>query len=319
MEENMENTDIKKEKKTNKKKFIILFVILLIIAVLGGFAIYKYFDKLKLENEKELNEKIEKCYTLIKDSNNFEEFKEIVSTINDKNDKNKAYSKFSEALDNLIDNLYSDYNVGKSLELYDFFKTMTEDQTIDSQLTQIIETKNKYRIYTEYVITAKQDIEEKNYHGAYIAYSSAIKEITNIDKEKSEAIKKKRDAIKDKACESLKKDINKHIKENDYSAYYVGSEEEFIKNNGDEELKSIYDQYLKKKKAEKEAKEKAKKKQQGVRIGMSEQDVLDSSWGKPTKINKSVYSWGTYEQWVYPNYNYLYFENGKLTSIQTNE
>ena len=52
---------------------------------------------------------------------------------------------------------------------------------------------------------------------------------------------------------------------------------------------------------------------------MSKQDVLDSSWGKPTKINKSVYSWGTHEQWVYPNDNYLYFENGKLTSIQTNE
>lgn len=52
---------------------------------------------------------------------------------------------------------------------------------------------------------------------------------------------------------------------------------------------------------------------------MSKQDVLDSSWGEPTKINKSTYSWGTTEQWVYPNYNYLYFENGKLTSIQTNE
>ena len=315
----MENNNIKKENKTNKKKFIIIFVIILIIAVLGGIAIYKYYNKLKLENEKELNEKIEKCYTLIKDSNNFDEFKKIVSTINEKNDKSKAYSKFSEALDNLIDDLYSDYNVGKEFELNSFFITMNEDQNIDPELKQIIEEKHKYLTYTECVVHAEQYVEDKDYYSAFISYDSASKNIANIDQEKKEIVLKKRDEIKDKACESLKKDINKHIKENDYSAYYVGSEEDFIKNYGDKELKNIYDQYLKKQKANKEAEEKAKKKQQGVRIGMSKQDVLDSSWGKPTKINKSVYSWGTKEQWVYPNYNYLYFENGKLTSIQTNE
>lgn len=67
---------------------------------------------------------------------------------------------------------------------------------------------------------------------------------------------------------------------------------------------------------EQEIKEKAVKKSQGVRIGMTKQEVLDSSWGKPTKINKTTGSYGVHEQWVYGGGNYLYFENGVLTTIQ---
>lgn len=63
--------------------------------------------------------------------------------------------------------------------------------------------------------------------------------------------------------------------------------------------------------------EKAAKKKQGVSIGMSQQDVLDSSWGRPERVNTTTTVRGTREQWVYPGrHNYLYFENGVLTSIQ---
>ena len=62
--------------------------------------------------------------------------------------------------------------------------------------------------------------------------------------------------------------------------------------------------------------EKARKKKEGVVIGMSKQDVLDSSWGKPQKINRTTTSYGVHEQWVYNGYNYLYFEDDKLVSIQ---
>jgi|WetSurMetagenome_2_1015567.scaffolds.fasta_scaffold06003_7 hypothetical protein len=51
-----------------------------------------------------------------------------------------------------------------------------------------------------------------------------------------------------------------------------------------------------------------------VKIGMTKNMVLDS-WGEPDDINRSVGSWGVHEQWVYGE-NYLYFENGKLTSFQ---
>jgi len=59
----------------------------------------------------------------------------------------------------------------------------------------------------------------------------------------------------------------------------------------------------------------AEKRKQGVRIGMTQTDVLASSWGRPNKINRTTYSWGTKEQWVYDG-GYLYFTNGVLDAIQ---
>lgn len=55
-----------------------------------------------------------------------------------------------------------------------------------------------------------------------------------------------------------------------------------------------------------------------VAIGMSREQVL-LSWGPPQKNNKSVGSYGTHEQWVYGNGQYLYFENGTLKSYQTSQ
>lgn len=52
-----------------------------------------------------------------------------------------------------------------------------------------------------------------------------------------------------------------------------------------------------------------------VKIGMTT-SMCKESWGIPTDINKTIGSFGTYEQWVYGNKEYLYFENGKLTTIQ---
>lgn len=52
-----------------------------------------------------------------------------------------------------------------------------------------------------------------------------------------------------------------------------------------------------------------------VWIGATKAMVIDS-WGKPKDINRSVGSWGVHEQWVYSNGNYLYIENGILTSWQ---
>ena len=52
-----------------------------------------------------------------------------------------------------------------------------------------------------------------------------------------------------------------------------------------------------------------------VRIGMSKQMCIES-WGEPKNINKTTGNYGIHEQWVYENDSYLYFENGKLTTIQ---
>lgn len=57
-----------------------------------------------------------------------------------------------------------------------------------------------------------------------------------------------------------------------------------------------------------------------VMRGMSESQV-QNAWGRPTKINRSVGSYGTHEQWVYDRgrngAQYIYFENGVVTSMQS--
>ena len=60
---------------------------------------------------------------------------------------------------------------------------------------------------------------------------------------------------------------------------------------------------------------KAAKKREGVSIGMTKEDVVGSSWGRPRSINKTVTRYGTREQWVYDG-GFLYFENEVLTTIQ---
>lgn len=56
-----------------------------------------------------------------------------------------------------------------------------------------------------------------------------------------------------------------------------------------------------------------------VVLGMTKAMCKDA-WGEPDDIHTSIGSWGTHEQWVYDyeysSDSYLYFENGKLTSIQ---
>ena len=50
-------------------------------------------------------------------------------------------------------------------------------------------------------------------------------------------------------------------------------------------------------------------------IGMSEGAVLNSTWGTPSKINKTTTASGEREQWVY-DYGYIYLENGYVVAIQ---
>jgi len=62
-------------------------------------------------------------------------------------------------------------------------------------------------------------------------------------------------------------------------------------------------------------------KEQKIGIGMSEK-ALVTSWGNPTKINRSVRRYGVHKQYVYGSYSrysrptYVYVENGKVTGWQ---
>lgn len=90
--------------------------------------------------------------------------------------------------------------------------------------------------------------------------------------------------------------------------------EKSVKINKDKEIKRMVDmEKTIKIDAVKEAK---RKKTEGVKIGMTMDDVVASSWGKPNRINRTTSTRGTREQWVYGNNHYLYFDENILTSIQ---
>jgi hypothetical protein len=42
----------------------------------------------------------------------------------------------------------------------------------------------------------------------------------------------------------------------------------------------------------------------------------ETAWGKPDHVNRTVTASGVREQWVYPGYEYLYFEDGRLVAIE---
>lgn len=51
------------------------------------------------------------------------------------------------------------------------------------------------------------------------------------------------------------------------------------------------------------------------KIGMTAEEVENSAWGEPDKINKTTYSWGTTEQWCYSNNRYIYLDDGYVIAI----
>ena len=52
------------------------------------------------------------------------------------------------------------------------------------------------------------------------------------------------------------------------------------------------------------------------KIGMTADEVRKSTWGEPQKINTTITTNGTSEQWCYSNNKYVYLENGIVKSIQ---
>lgn len=54
-------------------------------------------------------------------------------------------------------------------------------------------------------------------------------------------------------------------------------------------------------------------------IGMTAEDVRNSTWGEPSDINKTTTKYGVSEQWVYKfgnEHHYIYLDDGIVTAIQ---
>jgi hypothetical protein len=55
---------------------------------------------------------------------------------------------------------------------------------------------------------------------------------------------------------------------------------------------------------------------QDPRIGMSEEEVLASCWGKPQNRRRTGVEGLMRDQWIYGDGRYLYFDNGHLVAIE---
>ena len=51
-------------------------------------------------------------------------------------------------------------------------------------------------------------------------------------------------------------------------------------------------------------------------LGMSAEAARECGWGQPNSVHRTINAAGAREQWVYENYRFLYFQNGKLEAIQ---
>ena len=52
-------------------------------------------------------------------------------------------------------------------------------------------------------------------------------------------------------------------------------------------------------------------------IGMTAEEVENTSWGKPDAVNETKTRYGVHEQWVYEGKGYVYLDDGIVTAIQT--
>ncbi len=309
----------KKYKKGSKILYIIIFLAIVII-VSVTIVISE-----KQKNEEKFNNDLKNACAGFFEKEDFTELKDFIISLKNDSQKDKVYNELEIELKANADSNIANYE--KSNKMVEVIDDELKNKDIDRKLNSILSIGKDLYTYNMCLINGNKDIEKEYYYLAYRVFEHGKSTIAKIDKDKANVLESKQKEISEKAKEEAKNyllnkikstEIDQHISQSVVKAYI-----DIVK---DEELTGLYNKWNKhneelekEEKEEREKEKKARKKQQGVRIGMSEQDVLDSSWGKPTKINKSVYSWGTHEQWVYPNDNYLYFENGKLTSIQTNE
>ena len=327
-------------KKKNSNIIFILFFSTLVIAI----SVFLYYMNANNRQKVDLNNSIEtfnyndfQKNPLIHNNIDytFNILMEKLEFIKEKRCDNIDQKKFNE-ITNFINNIISQFSENFTPE----------------KIEKIQEVKKEIYYYY-YIKEADYAISKnKNFSLAILYYDKAIKMKLN-NKELYENAKNKLFSIIVEANNELLLDIDNFINDENYEEgkkYLDAHEQEItiisnyllsnfylkpeykrnidipVDNNGICELNKkqifIYSKIKEKKENEQNLKiqrEKERKKKEGVRIGMSKQDVLDSIWGTPLKKNSTITKNVVYEQWVYQNYNYLYFENDKLVSIQTNE
>ncbi len=291
------------------------------------------------EAYKKLYQAIDERIENIKNGNDDEKLVSMIETIKDKNSSNQTIcNKYLKANGYLNINKANKYiQEQKYIEAYNLYDTVIKDnKDINKEITDLATNKQNE---IKNINKANKYIQEQKYIEAYNLYDTVIKDNKDINKEITDLATNKQNEIKEQMLQQVIAQGQEKINNKDYSSAQTLLEK--YKDLGNQTIIDMYNNATNevnrieaekkaqeeaerkaraKKEAEerarREAEEKARKKREGVTIGMTKQDVLDSSWGKPKYINTTTTRYGVREQWVYGGGNYLYFENGILTSIQ---
>ena len=314
-------------KKLKKRIASILFIIIIIVLIIIGvyYGISKYIEE--KERQEKYNNDISTCYDLIKNKSDYEEFSDIIE--NHKEEENfegDAYNQLYKAIDERVENIK---NGNEDKELIDMlsdikFSSIYDDEDMKNYIDE------KYLLAQSYsnLNSANKYIESGSYKDAF----DLLQRVISSNKDKNQEIvniaTNRQNEIKDNAFEQIINEAQTQINNQDYSSAQktlenykdLGNQAVLdMYNNATNEVNRIEVERKAQEEAERkqrEAEEKARKKSQGVTIGMTQQEVLDSMWGEPERINRTVTENHVYEQWVYGYPNYLYFTDGILTSIQ---
>lgn len=333
-------TKYKVSKEFKKKLCCIVVSLILIILVLIGIYIYvNNYIKTKQKLDK-YNSDINLCYELIKDNSDWNEFKQIIDSHNlESNFEPDAYEKLYQAIDERIENIKNGNVDDTLLTMLTTIENDFSSETTANTILQKIE--EKYLIANSYsnINKASRDIEEQNYKEAFDLLTTVINDNKDKNQEIVDIATNKQNEIKDKAFEQIIAQAQEQLNNKEYTK--AQSLLKSYKDLGNQTISDMYNnatnevnrieaekkaqeeaerkaqqQKEEEERKKREAEEKARKKSEGVTIGMTQQEVLDSSWGKPKDINRTITENHVYEQWVYGYPNYLYFTDGILTSIQ---
>lgn len=317
-----------------KKKIIYSILSIIAIIIIGISTYFGITNYIKEQRRIEkYNNDLSICYEVIKNDSDFKKFTSIIEEHTEETEfSSEAYKKLYQAIDERIENIKNGNDDEKLVSMIETIK----DKNLSNQTIC-----NKYLKANGYsnINKANKYIQEQKYIEAYNLYDTVIKDNKDINKEITDLATNKQNEIKEQMLQQVIAQGQEKINNKDYSSAQTLLEK--YKDLGNQTIIDMYNNATNevnrieaekkaqeeaerkaraKKEAEerarREAEEKARKKREGVTIGMTKQDVLDSSWGKPKYINTTTTRYGVREQWVYGGGNYLYFENGILTSIQ---
>ena len=206
----MEDNKVEKVENKNNRilKNILIFIFIIFILIVIGIAIYIEHKSIIKKHQEELNIKIDEAYTAVNKDLDYSKFKEILSSVQSVNDKSLIYESLNNGLNDLFIDFEKNYSRVKSFEIYDLTKPIEDDN--DEKAKEILKKNKPIYDYAWYIGVANEDVNNKDYISAYIAYNSAIRSVVSTDyTDRLNKAKNEKNKIDNEAIKQVKNKIQK--------------------------------------------------------------------------------------------------------------